>query len=177
MHRPNALTWTVATIALTLTTAAACAHGDRSSPSPADAVEHSQNVPTPTSGEARVYVDQKILDACGLVLPQAFFPVDSARLGADDEEELRVLADCLATGALADASVMIVGHTDPQGSEQSNEALSEDRARSVMTYLEESGVDGDRMDVYPMGEEVASEDRDDWPANRRVDVRLLGREG
>jgi len=167
-----------AALTLGLTTFAACSHQQQQSkptPNPADAVASSSNAPQPPADrEARVYVDARILEACGLNLPQAFFPFDSSRLGSDDEQELQDVAQCLVDGELAEASVTLVGHTDPRGGENYNEALSQRRAEAVMEYFETHGVEDDRMEIVALGEEVASEDADDWPADRRVDVRLMG---
>ncbi len=166
-----------ATLTAGLCSVAACSRGnaDRTSYTPDQALDSSQNAPAaPADDAARVYIDAKILAACGLTLPQAYFSFDSAKLGTDDEQELQAVADCLVSGKLAEASVTLVGHSDPQGSSAYNEDLSEDRAQSVMQFLERAGVGVERMEVMPMGEEVASEDPSEWPADRRVDIRLVG---
>ncbi len=121
---------------------------------------------------SRVYVDEKIIAACGLVLPQAFFELDSAELDAKDRAELRAVAKCFATGALADTRLGVVGHADPRGTGELNEQLGMDRAESVAAYLSEHGVDADRIQVDSAGETMASADPSDWPANRRVDIIL-----
>ncbi len=54
----------------------------------------------------------------------------------------------------------IEGHTDSDGTEESNQDLSERRAASTRKYLEEKGISGDRMKEYGFGESkpVASND-------------------
>ncbi len=168
-----------ATLSAGLCLFVACGHANADttvpSPSPEESMASAENTPAPPANdEARIYIDEKILAACGLSLPQAYFAFDSAKLGADDEKELQAVAECFAGGKLAEASIALVGHSDPQGSESYNEGLSEDRAAAVMQYLERAGVGVERMEVIPMGEDVASADPSDWPANRRVDIRLVG---
>jgi outer membrane protein OmpA-like peptidoglycan-associated protein len=128
--------------------------------------------PPADANVSRVYIDEKILSACGLDLPQAFFEFESAKLDSDDQHELTQVAECLDTGALQNTKVGVVGHADPRGTEQYNDALGMERARSVSEYLKRHGVEGDRLQLGSAGEEMASANPDDWPANRRVDVIL-----
>lgn len=75
--------------------------------------------------------------------------------------------------AYPDRTLMIEGHTDNVGSEDSNLALSQNRAEAVRTYLLEQGVDNNRLGVIGKGESspVASNDSVSGRAlNRRVEV-------
>lgn len=72
--------------------------------------------------------------------------------------------------------VRVVGHTDDQGSEAYNQALSEQRAVAASNYLIAAGVDGNR--IHPEGhgelEPIASNDTEQGRAlNRRVDIEIL----
>jgi len=65
----------------------------------------------------------------------------------------------------------ISGHTDSDGSEESNQDLSERRAASTKKYLMDKGIDAERMKNYGFGESqpVASNDTAEGKAkNRRV---------
>ena len=77
-------------------------------------------------------------------------------------------------------AVVVQGHTDSAGSEESNHDLSERRARSVEAYLASRGVDPGRMSAlgYGEGSPVANNDSD-WGRrqNRRVDILLKGNSG
>jgi outer membrane protein OmpA-like peptidoglycan-associated protein len=128
--------------------------------------------PPADAGVSRVYIDEKIIEACGLTLPQAFFEFESTNLDADDQHELAAVAECLDTGALQNTTVGVVGHADPRGTEEFNDALGMERAKSVADYLKRHGVESDRLQLGSAGEEMASADPADWPANRRVDVIL-----
>ncbi len=58
-----------------------------------------------------------------------------------DQDVLQRLAECKTI-----ANIIITGHTDNLGSDQSNQLLSEKRAQSVADYLKEKGV-GIKMNV------------------------------
>jgi outer membrane protein OmpA-like peptidoglycan-associated protein len=69
----------------------------------------------------------------------------------------------------------VAGHTDNVGSAQSNQALSERRAQSVATYLENQGILARRMMTVGAGEThpIASNNTDEGrQANRRVELTL-----
>jgi len=71
--------------------------------------------------------------------------------------------------------IVIEGHTDNVGSDESNQSLSERRAASVGQYLMGKGVNGQRVLTAGFGESrpVASNDTDAGRSqNRRVEVRL-----
>lgn len=71
------------------------------------------------------------------------------------------------------ARIRIEGHTDNVGNPQRNQALSEERAQAVRTYLMEHGIDGDRVEAVGFGDTrpVASNDTDDGRAqNRRIEA-------
>ncbi|HKE96113.1 MAG TPA: OmpA family protein, partial [Povalibacter sp.] len=69
--------------------------------------------------------------------------------------------------------VMIEGHTDSVGSDDYNQVLSENRARSVQAALMERGVPGDQISAVGKGEgfPVASNDNAAGrQQNRRVEL-------
>ena len=71
--------------------------------------------------------------------------------------------------------IVVEGHTDSVGSDDSNQALSERRAVSVGQYLIGKGVNNQRVLTAGFGESrpVASNDNDSGRSqNRRVEVRL-----
>ena len=73
----------------------------------------------------------------------------------------------------------IIGHTDSIGSAADNQALSESRAQTVMTYLVELEVEPDRLQAIGRGEAepVAENDTEEGRAeNRRVDFAIKKRE-
>jgi peptidoglycan-associated lipoprotein len=102
-------------------------------------------------------------------LEPVFFGFDEAGLGAEARAILARVGDCVQS--VPGRGVVLVGHTDPRGTEEYNVALSERRARTVADYLARLGIDPDRFRVVPRGETQASSTREtDWARDRRVEI-------
>ena len=74
------------------------------------------------------------------------------------------------------ASVEIQGHTDNNGTPESNKTLSQDRANSVKRYLSAGGVSEARMTAIGYGQEMPLADNKTEAGktkNRRVDFKLV----
>ncbi len=74
-----------------------------------------------------------------------------------------------------DVSVEIVGHTDSDGSESSNQRLSEQRSQSVANYLTQKGLPASRLSTSGRGESspVASNSTSEGKAqNRRIEFHV-----
>jgi len=74
--------------------------------------------------------------------------------------------------------IEIAGHTDDIGSDASNKTLSENRARSVRTYLVEKGIAPSRLVSRGYGESkpVATNDTEEGrQENRRVEFKVMKR--
>jgi outer membrane protein OmpA-like peptidoglycan-associated protein len=72
--------------------------------------------------------------------------------------------------------IEVAGHTDSSGSDQYNQALSERRAQSVVSYLSSHGVKQQRLITVGAGEAhpVASNDSEQGrAANRRVEMTIV----
>ena len=101
------------------------------------------------------------------------YDFDSDVVKAEARNNLRELAVSLEKYPGSD--LMIVGHTDSQGTDSYNQALSERRARSAAGYLITQGVASSRISTRGLGEteSVASNDTDAGrQANRRVEVAI-----
>lgn len=73
-------------------------------------------------------------------------------------------------------SIRVDGHTDSDGSEVTNQVLSEARARSVRSYLVEAGADGARIDAIGFGETfpvVANNSAENKARNRRIEFSVI----
>lgn len=101
------------------------------------------------------------------------FPIDSAQLTSEARSNLRKLADSLQTEART--NIMIVGHTDSDGSDSYNQLLSERRGRSAEDYLATLGVASSRLvsrgrgEAEPIASNATEEGR---RQNRRVEVAI-----
>ena len=72
--------------------------------------------------------------------------------------------------------IEISGHTDDKGSDEYNRKLSDNRAKSVLTYLANKGIDSSRLtsigfgESQPVIENINDENR---AVNRRVEFKVL----
>jgi peptidoglycan-associated lipoprotein len=85
----------------------------------------------------------------GCTLATVYFDFDTAKIRSDMRAGLEAAVECLSS---TDKSVFVVGHTDNQGTDEYNIALSDGRARAVADYLAALGIDPARFHVVPKGE-------------------------
>jgi outer membrane protein OmpA-like peptidoglycan-associated protein len=110
-----------------------------------------------------------------MMVPDVLFVTGSARLTAEARERLARVSGILAT--LPDLHITAEGHTDNVGRAESNQELSEQRARSVLAYLAEQKVPLTAVDVTGFGEvrPIASNDTPEGRRqNRRVELIVRG---
>ncbi|HEU0302673.1 MAG TPA: OmpA family protein [Longimicrobium sp.] len=105
------------------------------------------------------------------------FPFDSDQVLPDGRDNLRQLANSLRN--YPGTEVLIVGHTDSQGSDDYNMRLSFRRAESARQFLVGQGIEGGRIRVEGRGESepVADNSTDAGRArNRRVEIAIFASE-
>jgi outer membrane protein OmpA-like peptidoglycan-associated protein len=72
--------------------------------------------------------------------------------------------------------VMIQGHTDDRGDAGVNQSLSERRARAVLQWLVEHGIESSRLESQGLGSSRPRADNDSAEgrqANRRIELHVL----
>lgn len=109
-----------------------------------------------------------------LILRDLQFASGSAVLSSGAQGRLAPLASFLAKQP--EARIQIAGHTDSQGAEAFNQALSVRRAESVGAYLISTGVDAGRINSIGLGEGVPLSSNGTAAGraiNRRVEVTIL----
>lgn len=109
-----------------------------------------------------------------LVLNNIFFEYDSYKLLNKSETELKTLLNFLE--ANPNVKVRIDGHTDNQGNDDYNSKLSLNRANAVQKYLEEHGVNSNRISTKGFGASVpiaTNETEEGRKLNRRTEVTVL----
>jgi outer membrane protein OmpA-like peptidoglycan-associated protein len=105
------------------------------------------------------------------------FPYDSDVLTAAAQQNLATFASSL--DKYPNTNIVIVGHTDSNGSDAYNLTLSERRANAAVNYLVSRGVDRSRLRGAGRGETepVASNDSDAGrQQNRRVEMAIFANE-
>ena len=101
-----------------------------------------------------------------------YFDTDSDVLRPESTPTLEDIRSTLTNNT--DLAVVIEGHTDDQGEDDYNLELSERRARAVVAYLTENGVDSGQVEAAGKGEAepVADNGTSEGRAeNRRVVVK------
>ena len=75
---------------------------------------------------------------------------------------------------LESKSIVAIGHADRMGSEDSNQALSEERVSTVKSYLVSKGMSADRIQTSAMGEtQPSAETVDCKDANNKANIACL----
>ena len=112
-------------------------------------------------------------DARGIILSMSdiLFDVDKASLKADLKTSLARVAGILTV--YQELNVSVEGHTDNTGSEEHNLKLSEQRAKNVLDFLVDQGIDAGRLTSkgFGMSKPVADNaTKEGRQKNRRVDL-------
>jgi OOP family OmpA-OmpF porin len=102
-----------------------------------------------------------------------FFETAKAELKSESNAELDRLVDALKASPAME--LLIGGHTDNVGNDNTNKSLSDARARAVKTYLVGKGIKSDRLKTmgYGKSKPVATNDTDEGrQLNRRVEFTI-----
>jgi OmpA-OmpF porin, OOP family len=102
------------------------------------------------------------------------FATGSAILTENSKTQLNDLVKIMK--AYPKVSIKIEGHTDNKGNAQSNKKLSQNRAESVMKYLQTNGIEASRMTTEGLGAEKPKADNateQGRAANRRIEAFVV----
>ncbi len=116
-----------------------------------------------------------IQEGASVVLNNVFFETAKYDLKESSRAELMKLVSFLEQNP--DLRIRLEGHTDSIGTEQDNQVLSENRARSVYEFLVENGISKDRLTYKGYGEErpiATNETPEGRSKNRRTAFTILG---
>jgi len=109
-----------------------------------------------------------------VIMKNVFFETDHFDLMEESKIELNKLTDLLMKNPAV--KIEIGGHTDNVGKHEYNVTLSENRAKSVMTYLLENGISADRLSYKGYGETqpIDSNETEAGRANnRRTEFKVV----
>lgn len=169
------------TVAAVSLIAAACSTQQPTSPPPelpeaGPDGEYQVRLPQPPPPEqATIHLELGAeLDSCRIDAPKFFF--DGTEPRPQDHARIKALADCLNHERFQDTHVLLVGQTDPRGSDDYNRQLGLERARSIEQHLIDAGVADERIEVQSTGESTAKGDQElySYGYDRRVDVVQIG---
>lgn len=111
-----------------------------------------------------------------VILNNIFFDTNKFDIKDESKPELQKLIGFLALNK--SVKVEISGHTDNVGTDQSNQVLSENRAKAVYGYLIANGIDASRLSFKGYGETqpIATNDTDEGRAkNRRTEFKIIAK--
>lgn len=106
--------------------------------------------PGPASNQGCPVIAKEVIEKINFAAKNVFFATGSYKLLPKSFKSLDEVVSLLK----ADESLMIDidGHTDSQGSDESNQVLSDNRAGAVKNYLVSKGIDASRLKSTGYGE-------------------------
>ncbi|MCB9195321.1 MAG: OmpA family protein [Flavobacteriales bacterium] len=128
--------------------------------------------PNESYGEAIMQV--MIEQPTQFTLNNVFFDTGKSSLKSTSYKELDELVDLLKLQP--DLKIEIAGHTDNVGSDESNKTLSEERAKAVLDYLVQEGIDKNRLTSNGYGSSIPVADNTTESGrkkNRRTEIHIL----
>lgn len=128
----------------------------------------------PAGVEQKVEAKLKSVKNTSIVLGNIIFEYNSYELTAASYSEADKLVDYLLENE--NYRVEISAHTDDSGADAYNLKLSRFRANSVKEYLEDHGIDGQRLIAKGYGESrplVPNNGEENMAKNRRVEFKIL----
>jgi outer membrane protein OmpA-like peptidoglycan-associated protein len=104
------------------------------------------------------------------------FKTGDANLTPEDIDQLTTLGQLASS--MDGVKIQVSGHADPRGSRQYNTLLSKDRAEAVAAVLTNAGLSEERIVIEALGADAASAsgNLDEYAFQRRVSVKLMGKE-
>lgn len=147
-----------------------------------DYLFHSENFNLPNNSEYQLVEKEILLKnaciGCSIVLNNIFFDVGKHTLRPESTSELNRLAALLKDIAKLKPGtrVEISGHTDNTGSENLNQNLSENRAKSVVQFLVGQGISNTMLTFkgYGSAQAVASNSTASGrQQNRRTEFKII----
>jgi outer membrane protein OmpA-like peptidoglycan-associated protein len=105
------------------------------------------------------------------------YDFDSDVVKAEAQNNLKNLAASLHK--FPNSDLVVIGHTDSQGSDSYNQGLSERRARAAAMYLASQGVEASRIRTMGLGEtepKASNDSEAGMQQNRRVEVAIFASE-
>lgn len=122
---------------------------------------------------AREEAARAIAAARAALLQKVYFDFDVSEIRADQQPVVDAKVPVLS--ANADLRIRVAGHADERGSTEYNMALGMRRAAAAKRFLENRGIESNRIDLVSFGEErpVCTEHNEDcWRQNRRDEFEI-----
>jgi outer membrane protein OmpA-like peptidoglycan-associated protein len=148
-----------------------CPLTDRDGDGVPDATDRCPDIPGPASNQG---CPENLKQKLEYIAKNIYFHTDKATLQERSYEPLEQLVTILNN--YPNAKLSIEGHTDNTGSNAHNQKLSENRSKSVVTYLTSKGIDASRLIAVGYGEEkpiTTNATAEGRAFNRRVELKIV----
>ena len=100
-----------------------------------------------------------------------FFGFDQYNIGAEERAKLQGIASFMNDNP--GAKILVEGYCDWKGTPAYNKSLGDRRATSVREYLIDLGLEGSRIEILSMGDELATPDADPTTAGLERKAQLI----
>ena len=141
---------------------------------------HSENFDIPAGAnyqEVTKDMEMKpIVVGSTIVLKNVFFDYNKATLKPESYIELDRVVKLLNENP--SMRIELSGHTDNRGTEEYNQKLSEDRAKSCVDYLVSKGIAPSRLEYkgYGYSKPINTNKKEvGWAENRRTEFKIIGK--
>lgn len=141
---------------------------------------HSENFDIPMGANYQEVVKdvemKPIVVGSTIVLKNVFFDYNKATLKPESYIELDRVVKLLNENP--SMRIELSGHTDNRGSDDYNQKLSEERAKSCVDYLTSKGIAPSRLEYKGYGKTKPIDSRDNeegWANNRRTEFKIIGK--
>ncbi len=139
-----------------------------------DDVDDCPTIPGPISNNGCPTIPESVLQELNYIAKNIYFETSKTTIKPRSYGDLTRIADILQE--FPNVRFYIDGHTDNQGNDTYNLALSRRRAAVVVTFLENKGVDGRQLESRGFGESRPIESNSSpggRQLNRRVEIQLI----
>ncbi|MGB5813387.1 MAG: OmpA family protein [Polyangiales bacterium] len=98
-----------------------------------------------------------------------YFEFNASDLDSSSRSAIQEAVECYRGSPDPNLNLLLTGAADPRGTEEYNLALGERRGQAVRSYLISLGLDGNRISVTSVGEEMATGTNEaGWARDRHV---------
>ncbi len=141
---------------------------------------HSENFDIPLVANYQEVVKdvemKPIVVGSTIVLKNVFFDYNKSTLKSESFLELDRVVKLLTDNP--SMRIELSGHTDNRGTDEYNQKLSEDRAKSCVEYLTSKGIAPSRLEFKGYGEAKPinpNNTEEGWAENRRTEFKIIGK--
>jgi outer membrane protein OmpA-like peptidoglycan-associated protein len=118
--------------------------------------------------------EQRLVELRNFKFDPIYFDYDKYEIKAEYQDYLRKMIKMVKSHS--DLRIKITGHTDADGSDKYNEKLSQNRAKALIRFFEENGLEKSRVVIDFKGEKQpvdSNKTPEGKQKNRRVDFAFI----